>query len=116
MDRYLTGGQPRRPLMIRIGTSGWSYEHWHPELYASELRTRDRLARYADAFTTAELNSSFWQCEETFALLAAHHAAHCVMSGAHLPCVVRATTDFAYVRLHGPDDDHLYAGPTPTQT
>jgi uncharacterized protein YecE (DUF72 family) len=50
------------------------------------------------------------QCEETFALLAAHDAAYCVMSGAHLPCVLRATTDFAYVRLHGPDHDHLYAG------
>jgi uncharacterized protein YecE (DUF72 family) len=31
-------------------------------------------------------------------------------SRAHLPCVLRATTDFAYVRLHGPDHDHLYAG------
>jgi uncharacterized protein YecE (DUF72 family) len=193
-------------VVIRIGTSGWSYEHWHLALYPPGLLARDRLARYAAAFTTAELNSSFyrwprpaafrgwrhrlpegfrlsvkaprglthgrrlyapeawlqriaagwhelggnravllvqlapshtrddarlayflaqvpgwirvavefrhhsWQCEETFALLAAHDAAYCVMSGAHLPCVLRATTDFAYVRLHGPDHDHLYAG------
>jgi uncharacterized protein YecE (DUF72 family) len=33
-----------------------------------------------------------------------------VMSGAGLPCVLRATSTTVYVRLHGPDHDHLYAG------
>ena len=33
-----------------------------------------------------------------------------IMSGAHLPCVLRATAPFVYVRLHGPDREHLYAG------
>ena len=32
------------------------------------------------------------------------------MSGAGLPCVLRVTAGFAYVRLHGPDSGHLYAG------
>ena len=32
------------------------------------------------------------------------------MSGANLPCILRATTDFTYVRMHGPDHHHLYAG------
>ena len=32
------------------------------------------------------------------------------MSGAHLPCVLRATAPFVYIRLHGPDWNHLYAG------
>ena len=32
------------------------------------------------------------------------------MSGAGLPCVLRATGSFVYVRLHGPDHHHLYAG------
>jgi uncharacterized protein YecE (DUF72 family) len=32
------------------------------------------------------------------------------MSGAQLPCVLRATSDLVYVRWHGPDDHHLYAG------
>jgi uncharacterized protein YecE (DUF72 family) len=32
------------------------------------------------------------------------------MSGARLPCVLRVTAGFAYVRLHGPDHDQLYAG------
>ncbi|MDQ1726202.1 MAG: hypothetical protein QOK14_247, partial [Frankiaceae bacterium] len=34
----------------------------------------------------------------------------CVMSGANLPCVLRATAPFVYVRMHGPDHDHLYGG------
>jgi uncharacterized protein YecE (DUF72 family) len=32
------------------------------------------------------------------------------MSGVGLPCVLRATAPHVYVRLHGPDDQHLYAG------
>jgi uncharacterized protein YecE (DUF72 family) len=192
--------------VISIGTSGWSYDHWHPELYPPGLPSRDRLACYAAVFPTAELNASFyrwpapaafrswrdrlppgfrlsvkaprgltharklyeperwleriaagwheldgkravllvqlppaqprddarlayflrlvppwirvavefrhpsWACEEIFALLAEHRAAYCVMSGADLPCVLRATTDFVYLRLHGPDHQHLYAG------
>ena len=43
-------------------------------------------------------------------LLERHGAAYCVMSGAHLPCVLRATAPFVYVRMHGPDHDHLYGG------
>ena len=32
------------------------------------------------------------------------------MSGAHLPCVLRATARFVSARLHGPDRQHLYGG------
>jgi len=192
--------------LIRIGTSGWSYGHWHPELYPPGLPAAARLGRYAEVFPTAELNSSFyrwpspaafrswrdrlpdgfrlsvkaprgltharklhapdtwlqriqagwhelggkravllvqlppglprddirlayflqqipewlrvavefrhpsWHCEEVFALLEEHRAAYCVTSGANLPCVLRATADFVYVRMHGPDHHHLYAG------
>jgi uncharacterized protein YecE (DUF72 family) len=32
------------------------------------------------------------------------------MSGAQLPCILRVTADFGYVRLHGPDHHQLYAG------
>ena len=197
-------------MAIGIGTSGWSYDHWHPELYPPGLPPGSRLSRYAAAFCTAELNSSFyrwprptafrswqdrlpddfrlsvkaprgltharklyapetwlqriregwhelgdkravllvqlppsqprddirlayflrlvpswirvavefrhhsWHCEQIFALLAEHGAAYCVTSGANLPCVLRATTDVAYVRMHGPDHHQLYAGCIPT--
>ena len=48
-------------MVIRVGTSGWSYDHWHPELYPPGLPVRERLGRYAAAFGTAELNSSFYR-------------------------------------------------------
>ena len=41
--------------------------------------------------------------DDVFDLLARHQAAYCVMSGAGLPCVLRATAPVVYVRMHGPD-------------
>jgi uncharacterized protein YecE (DUF72 family) len=32
------------------------------------------------------------------------------MSGANLPCILRATAPFVYIRMHGPDHQHLYGG------
>lgn len=57
-----------------------------------------------------EFRHPSWHREETYALLAAHGAAYCVMSGANLPCVLRVTAPFAYVRFHGPDPNQLYGG------
>ena len=48
----------------------------------------------------------FWHLEE-------RRATYVVMSGAGLPCVLRATADTVYIRLHGPDPVHLYAGSYP---
>jgi uncharacterized protein YecE (DUF72 family) len=62
---------------------------------------------------TCEFRHPSWHREETFALLERHGAAYCVMSGAHLPCILRATSQAVYIRLHGPDRHHLYAGSYP---
>ncbi|MFC8192318.1 DUF72 domain-containing protein [Cellulomonas sp. NPDC057328] len=193
-------------MTIRIGTSGWSYDHWDGVLYRPGLPAAQRLARYVEAFDTVELNASFyrwprepafaswrerlpdgftmsvkaprgltharrlygpevwseritrcwhelrgrreallvqlppdmgrddarlghflgtlpgwvqvavelrhpsWQHDAVFDLLARHGAAYCVVSGAGIPCVLRATSRLVYVRLHGPDHHHLYAG------
>lgn len=192
--------------VARIGTSGWSYDHWEHVLYPPGTHPRARLGLYLAEFDTVELNASFyrwprnpsfaswrrrlpegfqmsvkaprglthgkrlydpdtwvqriagswhelydrravllvqlppdlerddarldwflgrlpwwvrvavelrhpsWLHDDVFALLERHDAAYCVMSGARLPCVLRATAPFVYVRLHGPDHDHLYAG------
>ncbi|ANW64923.1 sensor histidine kinase [Mycobacterium sp. djl-10] len=192
--------------MIRIGTSGWSYDHWENVLYPPGLPTARRLAHYVEVFDTVELNASFyrWPRDSTFAgwrtrlpegftmtvkahrglthfgrlstpepwverfercwaalgercemllvqlhpelerddarlehflavmpdqipvavefrhpswddnavyhLLERHGATYVVTSGAHLPCVLRATSSRVYVRMHGPDPDVLYAG------
>ena len=44
-------------MTVRIGTSGWSYDHWEPELYPHGLPAGERLGRYAAVFRTGELNS-----------------------------------------------------------
>src|SRR5659263_752515 len=56
-------------MAIRIGTSGWSYDHWDGVLYPPGLPARDRLGVYTANFTTVELNASFyrWPREATFA-------------------------------------------------
>ncbi|MFS0698795.1 DUF72 domain-containing protein [Cellulomonas sp. 179-A 4D5 NHS] len=57
-----------------------------------------------------ELRHPSWEHEDVLGILERHGAAYCVMSGAGLPCRLRVTAPFAYVRLHGPDHEHLYAG------
>ena len=194
---------------IRIGTSGWTYNHWRGVFYPPGVPAAKWLEYYADHFDTVEFNGSFyrWPREEAFAryrarlpedfefsvkaprgltharklrdpevwttritrcwkelgdragvlllqlppdlerddarlaavltalpdslrvsvefrhpswnvpgvfrLLTEHNAAYCVMSGARLPCILEATADFVYVRMHGPDQHTLYAGSYP---
>ena len=57
-----------------------------------------------------EFRHPSWQQEAVFTLLEQYNVAYCVMSGAQLPCVLRATASFVYVRMHGPHTDYLYAG------
>lgn len=195
--------------MIRIGTSGWSYNHWTDVLYPAGTPVAKRLARYVEEFDTVELNASFyrwpkdsafagwrerlpegftmsvkaqrglthyrrlrepepwierfercwtllgdrseallvqlhpelerddarldyflelmpdaipvamelrhpsWDHPDVYALLERHGAAYVVMSGAGLRCVPRATSELVYVRMHGPDQNSLYAGSYP---
>ena len=60
--------------------------------------------------TAVEFRHPSWHQEEVFTLLERHAAAYCIMSGGGLPCILRATAPFVYIRLHGPDTKHLYAG------
>jgi uncharacterized protein YecE (DUF72 family) len=60
--------------------------------------------------TAVELRHPSWVDDAVFAILEKHGAAYCVMSGAGLPCVLRSTASFVYVRLHGPDEAWLYGG------
>jgi uncharacterized protein YecE (DUF72 family) len=195
--------------MIRIGTSGWSYDHWTDVLYPAGTPVAKRLVRYVEEFDTVELNASFyrwpkdaafagwrerlpdgftmsvkaqrglthyrrlrspepwierfdrcwkalgdrseallvqlhpelerdderldhflklmpdhipvamelrhpsWDDSAVYALLDRHGAAYVVMSGARLRCVPRVTSDRVYIRMHGPDQDSMYAGSYP---
>ena len=184
---------------IRIGTSGWSYDHWVGPFYPQDLAGDKRLAYYAEHFASVEINNSFynlpsektlrawretvgrefvfsvkasryithmkklkdpeqsvttfleridaledrlgpilfqlpphwgfnperlkgfldalpdrfrysfelrdhsWHNEEAYALLASHDAAFCIYDLDGFLSPKQVTTDFAYVRLHGPD-------------
>ena len=54
--------------MIRIGTSGWSYDHWTDVLYPRGTPASRRLALYVEEFDTVELNASFyrWPRDDAF--------------------------------------------------
>jgi uncharacterized protein YecE (DUF72 family) len=57
-----------------------------------------------------EFRHPSWHVDEVLALLERHGAGYCVMSGAGLPCLLRVTAPFVYLRLHGPDHEYLYGG------
>jgi uncharacterized protein YecE (DUF72 family) len=46
---------------IRIGTSGWSYDHWLGTFYPQGTRPQDRLAVYAARFDSVEINRTFYK-------------------------------------------------------
>ena len=49
---------------IHIGTSGWSYPHWHGSFYPDDLPSRDALAFYAERLPSVEVNNTFYQFPE----------------------------------------------------
>jgi uncharacterized protein YecE (DUF72 family) len=86
----------------------------HPAATRDDARLDFFLSLLPDWIRVAvEFRHPSWHDDGVFALLERHGAAYCVMSGAGLPCVLRATAPFVYVRLHGPDPVHLYAGSYP---
>jgi uncharacterized protein YecE (DUF72 family) len=85
------------------------------QLHPQHQRDDHRLRYFLDLFpawlrVAVEFRHPSWVDDRVFEILAEHQAAYCVMSGAHLPCVLRATAPHVYVRLHGPDTHNLYGG------
>jgi uncharacterized protein YecE (DUF72 family) len=57
-----------------------------------------------------EFRHPTWHVDPVFEILERHRAAYVVMSGAGLPCILRATAPTVYLRMHGPDEQWLYGG------
>jgi uncharacterized protein YecE (DUF72 family) len=76
---------------IRIATSGFHYRHGKGRLLGRDVRY---------AFQFRELS---WMNPQVDSILKKFNAAFCIneLAGYHLP--LNVTTDFAYVRLHGPE-------------
>ncbi|QDB79066.1 DUF72 domain-containing protein [Georgenia wutianyii] len=94
-------GTTRGVLLVQLGP-GQERDDARLDYFLSRLPWWVRVA--------VELRHPSWHDEGVYRLLEARGAAYCVMSGANLPCVLRATAPFVYVRLHGPDHHHLYGG------
>ncbi|WP_213816699.1 DUF72 domain-containing protein [Glaciihabitans sp. dw_435] len=105
VDRIARGwhelGDKRAVLLVQLP----------PAMERDDARLDYFLSRLPDWIRVAvELRHPSWQDDAIFALLERHGAAYCVMSGAHLPCILRTTAPFVYLRLHGPDHEYLYGG------
>lgn len=82
-----------------------------PGMPRDDTRLAYFLARFPDWVQLAvEFRHPSWVDDAVFELLSRYGAGYAVLSGAGLPCVLRATAPWVYVRLHGPDHDHLYGG------
>jgi uncharacterized protein YecE (DUF72 family) len=47
--------------VVRIGCSGWSYDHWRGVLYPEHGSTGAWLSLYAEHFDTVEVNATFYR-------------------------------------------------------
>jgi uncharacterized protein YecE (DUF72 family) len=94
-------GDRRGVLLVQLG----------PGHVRDDARLEYFLARLPDWMRVAvEFRHPSWHTVGVFELLEKRQVAYCVMSGADLPCILRATAPFVYVRLHGPDVHQLYGG------
>ena len=64
MTARLGGSAVRHPGRVRIGTSGYQYDHWRGRLYPRDLPRREWLAHYASRFDTVEINNTFYRLPE----------------------------------------------------
>ena len=53
------------PAQVRIGTSGWEYDHWKGRFYPDDVPRTRWLEFYATNFDTVELNASFYRLPGT---------------------------------------------------
>lgn len=91
----------RAVLLVQLSPN-FAFEYERLRYFLAQVPPWMRIA--------VEFRHPSWHTEAVFQLLNEYGAAYCIMSGAALPCVLRATASFVYVRLHGPDHQHLYSG------
>jgi uncharacterized protein YecE (DUF72 family) len=94
-------GERRGILLVQLSPN-FEVDHARLDYFLAQLPSWVQVA--------VEMRHPSWHQESVFELLERRGAAYCVMSGAGLPCVLRATSRVAYARLHGPSAEHLYGG------
>lgn len=94
-------GDKRAILLVQLSPN-FAYDYERLRYFLAQVPWWMRVA--------VEFRHPSWHHDSIFHLLEAYGAAYCIMSGAHLPCILKATAPFVYVRMHGPDRQHLYGG------
>jgi uncharacterized protein YecE (DUF72 family) len=56
-------------MLIKVGTSGWSYKEWKGTFYPADLPADDMLRHYGSRFPTVEINNSFYRIPREKVLL-----------------------------------------------
>jgi uncharacterized protein YecE (DUF72 family) len=46
---------------LRVGTSGYQYDHWKKKFYSDDLSKKRWFAHYAQYFDTVEINNTFYR-------------------------------------------------------
>lgn len=46
---------------IRVGTSGWQYDHWRGPFYPEDMHKDEWFKHYASVFDTVEINNTFYR-------------------------------------------------------
>lgn len=55
---------------LRVGTSGWHYDHWRGPFYPGDAARKDLLELYARQFRAVEINNTFYALPKRETLLA----------------------------------------------
>ncbi len=55
-------------MLLRVGTSGYSYKEWKGTFYPSDLPASKMLPYYAERFSTVEINNTFYRMPAPAAL------------------------------------------------
>jgi len=50
--------------VIRVGTSGWNYDHWKGPFYPDDLAQKEWLGFYGNRLRSVEVNNTFYQLPE----------------------------------------------------
>lgn len=56
--------------LVRVGTSGWSYDHWAGAFYPPHLPADKRLPYYSTRFPSVEINATFYRLPSDHAVRA----------------------------------------------
>ncbi len=65
----------QRKATIRIGTSGYQYDHWRGAFYPAKLRKREWFDYYAHQLDSVEINNTFYRLPQTETVRNWHHEA-----------------------------------------